>query len=184
MATNVEIKAYVRDPERLRRLAEGVSDTPAEVIHQRDVFLNTERGRLKLRTTSSDHGYLVYYERANVSGPRPSEYYLSETQDPASLERLLTRAFGVRGTVVKVRTLYMAGNTRIHLDQVEGLGHFCELEVMLTEGQSAAEGQAIAEDLMRQLDIQEKDLVNVAYMDLLEQRAQESSSGEKGDRSE
>ena len=179
MATNVEIKAYVPDPERLHRLAEGVSDTPAEVIHQRDVFLNTERGRLKLRTTSPDHGYLVYYERANVSGPRPSKYYLSETRDPASLEKLLTRAFGVRGTVVKVRTLFMVGNTRIHLDQVEGLGCFCELEVVLSAGQNAAEGQAIAEDLMRRLEIQERDLVNVAYMDLLEQRAQESSSGAK-----
>lgn len=179
MATNIEIKAYVHDPERLRRLAEGLSDTPALVIHQRDVFLNTERGRLKLRITSDHDGYLVYYERANVSGPRPSEYYLSQTREPASLEQVLTRAFGIRGTVVKVRTLFMVGNTRIHLDQVEGLGHYCELEVVLTEGQSAAEGQAIAEDLMRRLEIQQQDLVNVAYMDLLEQRARESSAARK-----
>jgi predicted adenylyl cyclase CyaB len=178
MATNIEIKATVHDPGRLHRLAESLSDVPAKVIHQRDVFFNTERGRLKLRATSPDCGYLVYYERANVSGPRPSEYYLSKTEDPTSLERLLTKAFGVRGTVVKVRTLFMVGNTRIHLDQVEGLGHFCELEVVLTEGQSVAEGQAVAEDLMHRLDIQEQDLVNEAYMDLLEQRTAESSPGQ------
>lgn len=180
MATNIEIKAYVRDPKQLRRIAESLSDTPAEVIHQRDVFLNTERGRLKLRTLSQDRGYLVYYERANVSGPRPSEYYLSETRDPASLELLLAKAFGVRGTVIKVRTLFMIGNTRVHLDQVEGLGDFCELEVVLTEGQDAAEGQAIAEDLMCQLDIQEQDLLSAAYMDLLEQRTRESALGQVG----
>jgi len=178
MATNVEIKAYVHDPERLHRLAEGLSDTPTRVIHQRDIFFNTERGRLKLRTTAPDHGYLVYYERANVLEPHPSEYYLSKSDDPASLERLLTKAFGVRGTVVKVRTLFMVGHTRIHLDQVEGLGHFCELEVVLTEGQSVTQGQAIAEDLMRRLDIQEQDLVDKAYMDLLEQRTAESSPGQ------
>ena len=153
MATNVEIKARVRDPERLRQLAEELSDTPAEVMHQRDVFLSTDRGRLKLRTISEIRGYLVYYERADVTGPRPSRYYLSETQDPASLERLLTEALGVRGTVVKVRTLFLVGQTRIHLDKVEGLGHFCELEVVLAEGQTAREGQLIAQDLMHRLDL-------------------------------
>jgi predicted adenylyl cyclase CyaB len=179
MATNIEIKAHVRDPKRLYLLAEGISDTPAEVIRQRDVFFRTARGRFKLRTTSPDHGYLVYYERANESGPRPSEYHLSETRDPASLEQLLTKAFGVRGMVIKVRTLFIAGHTRIHLDQVEGLGHFCELEVVLSEQQSATEGQAIAEDLMRRLDIHEQDLVDVAYMDLLEQRGKTLLPGRK-----
>jgi predicted adenylyl cyclase CyaB len=68
----------------------------------------------------------------------------------------------------KKRTLYLAGQTRIHLDEVEGLGNFMELEVVLRPDQSDAEGQAIANDLMKRLGVQEQDLIEGAYMDILE----------------
>jgi predicted adenylyl cyclase CyaB len=74
----------------------------------------------------------------------------------------------VRGVVRKTRYLYLAGQTRIHLDDVEGLGHFMELEVVLRADQSDAEGQAIAEDLMVRLGVRKDDLLEGAYMDLLE----------------
>lgn len=74
----------------------------------------------------------------------------------------------MRGVVRKVRRLYLAGQTRIHLDDVEGLGHFMELEVVLRPGQSEAEGQTIAKTLMEKLGVIESDLLECAYMDLLE----------------
>ena len=75
----------------------------------------------------------------------------------------------MRGEVSKVRCVYMLGQTRIHLDDVSGLGNFIELEVVLQPGQTDADGQAIAMDLMNQLDIREADLIETAYMDMLEQ---------------
>ena len=77
-------------------------------------------------------------------------------------------ALGVRGVVRKKRYLYLAGQTRIHLDDVEGLGQFMELEVVLRDGQSDADGQSIAEDLMAKLGVRTEDLLEGAYMDLLE----------------
>ena len=74
----------------------------------------------------------------------------------------------MRGVVRKTRYLYLAGQTRIHLDDVEGLGQFMELEVVLRPDQTDAEGQAIAEDLMARLGIRKEDLLEGAYMDLLE----------------
>ncbi len=74
-----------------------------------------------------------------------------------------------RGVVRKERLLYMVGQTRVHLDSVEGLGHFVELEVVLRPGQSDDEGQAIARDLMARLGIREADLLETAYMDMLAQ---------------
>ena len=168
MASNIEIKARVDDFEGLKARAESLSDTPLEVIPQEDIFFNTHKGRLKLRVKAPGNAELIYYERPNQDGPKRSDYHLAKTSDPENLKIALSLALGVRGVVKKTRYLYMAGQTRIHLDDVEGLGHFMELEVVLRAEQSDAEGQAIAEDLMRRLGVQEDALLEGAYMDMLE----------------
>ena len=170
MASNIEIKACVDDFAALKARAEPLSDQPLQVIPQEDIFFNTEKGRLKLRVLAPDLGYLIYYERPDQEGPKRSDYHLAETRNPENLKTALSLALGVRGVVKKIRYLYMVGQTRIHLDEVEGLGHFMELEVVLRERQSDAEGQAIAEDLMRRLGVREELLIEGAYMDLLESR--------------
>ncbi len=168
MPTNIEIKARVRDFDRLRRRAEGLSDTPVQVIPQEDTFFHTPKGRLKLRLLRPDFALLIYYERSDQGGPKRSNYYIYETHDPAGLKTALSRALGVRGVVRKTRYLYQAGQTRIHLDNVEGLGQFMELEVVLRKGQSETEGEDIAEEMMIRLHIEEDDLLKGAYMDMIE----------------
>ena len=42
---------------------------------------------------------------------------------------MLSLALDVRGVVKKTRYLYMVGQTRVHVDQVDNLGDFMELEV-------------------------------------------------------
>jgi predicted adenylyl cyclase CyaB len=168
MPANIEIKARARNFADLRQRAEALSDTPAQVIPQEDTFFQTPKGRLKLRQLSPEYGQLVYYERTNTSGPKRSEYYLAGTLEPSALKTALTAALGVRGVVRKTRNLYLLGQTRLHLDEVEGLGEFMELEVVLNPDQSDAEGRAIARDLMTQLGVREEDLLEGAYMDLIE----------------
>ena len=168
MPTNIEIKARVQDMAGLQARAEALSDTPVQVIPQEDTFFHIPRGRLKLRQLRPDLAQLVYYDRPDQDGPKRSNYQIFETDNPAGLKSTLTLALGVRGIVRKTRRLYLAGQTRIHLDEVEGLGQFMELEVVLRPGQSEADGQAIAEDLMARLGIQKDDLLDGAYMDLLE----------------
>jgi len=168
MPVNIEVKARVDDFDALKARAASMSDGSLQVIPQEDTFFNTEMGRLKLRVQAPDAGYLIYYERPDQDGPKRSNYHLAKTDDPENLRTTLSLALGVRGVVRKTRYLYLVGQTRIHLDEVEGLGHFMELEVVMREGQSDAEGQAIAEDLMRRLGIREEALIEGAYMDLLE----------------
>lgn len=168
MAVNIEIKARLRDFEQAVRAAEQLSDTPREVIHQEDVFFRTPAGRLKLRILAPNRGELIYYERPDAEGPKASHYDIARTPDPASLQRVLSTGLGVRGIVRKTRWLYLAGPTRIHLDQVEGLGAFLELEVVMEDGQEMAVGVRTAEDLMAALGVGPDDLVEGAYMDLLE----------------
>ena len=45
------------------------------------------------------------------------------------LQKVLSLALDVRGVVKKTRYLYMVGQTRVHVDQVDNLGDFMELEV-------------------------------------------------------
>ena len=168
MASNIEIKARVDDFAALKARVESLSDQPLRIIPQEDTFFITDKGRLKLRLLAPNQGYLIYYERPNQDGPKRSDYYLSKTEEPETLKNVLTLALGVRGVVRKTRHLYMVGQTRIHLDEVEGLGHFMELEVVMQAGQSEAEGQSIAENLMRRLGVREDALLEGAYMDLLE----------------
>jgi predicted adenylyl cyclase CyaB len=168
MPTNIEIKARVRDFADLKRRAEAISDSPLEVIPQEDTFFVTSRGRLKLRVLAPDRAQLVYYERPDQDGPKRSDYFIFNTNDPENLKTALKLALGIRGVVRKTRYLYLVGKTRVHLDDVEGLGQFMELEVVLRNGQSDDEGQTMANDLMKKLGIEPTDLIEGAYMDLLE----------------
>lgn len=168
MPANIEIKARARNFEAIKTRAEGLSDTPLEVIPQEDIFFNVPQGRLKLRILAPNQGQLIYYTRPDREGPKRSDYHIAYTADPANLKRVLELAYGVRGIVKKTRYLYLVGQTRVHLDDVQGLGQFMELEVVLHEGQGDAEGQAIAESLMASLGVERSDLLEGAYMDLLE----------------
>jgi predicted adenylyl cyclase CyaB len=167
MPANIEIKASVPDPERLRIAAERLSDTPPEIIEQHDTFFPCARGRLKLRQFSPESAELIAYSRADVAGTKQSDYLIVPTARPAELLAALSAALGVQQTVIKTRVLLLVGQTRIHLDSVQGLGSFVELEVVLRDGQAAEEGHQIARELMAALDIREVDLIEGAYADLL-----------------
>ena len=170
MPSNIEIKARVRNFDEICQRAEKLSDMPAQVIQQEDTFFNTEMGRLKLRILAPDRAQLIYYIRPDQEGPKRSDYHIFETVDPENLKRVLELTYGIRGVVRKTRYLYIVGQTRVHLDDVGGLGQFMELEVVMQAGQSDAEGLVIAEGLMTSLGVERSDLLEGAYLDLLEGR--------------
>ncbi len=171
MARNVEVKARIDSVDALLARAQRVADGPPERIEQDDTFFACARGRLKLRDFGDGTGELIHYQRADSEGPKLSEYVRASTTDPRALREALTCALGanaVLGRVRKTRWLLMAGPTRIHLDRVDLLGDFIELEVVLRDGQPAADGEAMAEALLRQLGIAPAQRVAGAYLDLLE----------------
>lgn len=168
MASNIEIKAAIADLSALReRVAAVATDGPYR-IEQHDVFFDCANGRLKLRRFGDGSGEPIFYYRADAAGPSFCHYGRSATADPDGLLRVLQQANGVRGEVFKTRTLYLAGRTRIHLDAVEGLGDFMELEVVLGADESGAQGELEAERLMAALGVTQSDLLECAYIDLIE----------------
>lgn len=170
MPENTEIKARVADPEALLVKTRKLAGSPPETIPQTDTFFRVPEGRLKVREFADGNGELIFYRRPDAEGPKTSDYAIAPTADGRALCRVLSAALPVRGVVCKTRLLFMAGRTRIHLDEVEGLGSFMELEVVLAEGEDPAQGEAEAADLMRRLGITSIDLVSGAYIDLLEDK--------------
>ncbi len=170
MARNIEIKARVNHRDQIEDLAKALADEGPVVLVQTDTFFNTGQGRLKLRQFPKGHGELIAYQRPDMTGPSASNYSIFRTDTPHDLYRVLADANGILGEVREIRTLYLKGITRIHLDKVEGLGDFIELEAVLSDTVSAADGEFQVRSLMKQLEIQESDLINCAYLDLLMKR--------------
>jgi adenylate cyclase class IV len=170
MPRNIEIKARIASVENLRPRAEALSGAPALLIVQDDSFFSVPHGRLKLREVADGSAELIHYHRADSAEPKASDYVRVPVSDPTALREALTRACGLQGRVQKQRWLCLIGSTRIHIDRVAGLGDFMELEVVLQDGQSDAEGQAIAEALMLQLGLADAERLAGAYLDLLAAR--------------
>ena len=169
MARNVEIKARVRDVAALLERAAAIANSGPERIDQDDTFFHCAApgGRLKLRAFAGGDGELIFYRRADVAGQKESFYVRSPTASPGTLREALALAHGVLGRVRKRRTLYLVGRTRVHLDDVQGLPPHIELEVVLADDETAAQGIAAAHALMARLGVAPSQCVEGAYLDLL-----------------
>jgi predicted adenylyl cyclase CyaB len=167
MARNIEIKARIESVESLLPVAAEIADEGPIEIDQDDTFFACPNGRLKLRAFSEHDGQLIFYQRPDSAGPKESFYVISPTASPDTLRQLLSLAYGEIGRVRKHRTLFLAGRTRIHLDKVDDLGDFLELEVVLAEGESNEAGVSVAHELLEKLRVSPHQLVEEAYVDLL-----------------
>jgi predicted adenylyl cyclase CyaB len=79
-------------------------------------------------------------------------------------------AYGQVGRVRKHRVLFLVGRTRVHLDKVEQLGHFLELEVVLADDEPSDVGVREARELMETFGVEPYQLIDDAYVDLLARR--------------
>lgn len=167
MPANIEVKARLIDAEEARRKARQLSGGPPDEIHQIDVFFNCPEGRLKLRIFDSGSGELIGYHRTDDAEIRRSDYHIVRTPDAMTLLEILRQSLGESGMVEKMRHLYEVDQTRIHIDHVEGLGDFLEVEVVLRPGQSEDEGYDIAQRILKEMGILPDQYVAAAYVDLL-----------------
>lgn len=167
MPRNIEIKARIASVESLLPRARAVAGSEPELIVQDDTFFTVPHGRLKLREFADGSAELIHYHRPDGGQAKASDYVRVPVPDAPALREALARGCGVQGRVRKQRLLLRAGATRIHLDRVDSLGDFMELEVVLVDGQADAEGAAAAETMMQALGLADAERVAGAYLDLL-----------------
>mgnify|MGYP001549932326 CR=1 FL=1 len=167
MPLSIEIKAYCTDPVRIRNYLLNQKAKFIGTDFQRDTYFNVNNGRLKLREGKIENA-LIFYERDNQPGPKPSSIMLYKPGNNQVLRELLERASGIKVVVEKNREIYFLGNVKFHIDEVNRLGNFVEIEAIDQDGSIDREIlQQQCEFYQAQLGILEKDLIKHSYSDLL-----------------
>ena len=168
VSVNVEIKARDADPGATAARCEALGAIDHGVLAQRDTYFTGRRGRLKLREQDGSDAELIAYRRPDTTEAQESAFIRAGVGDPAAVHEALGAALGETVVVVKRRRLWLWENVRIHLDDVEGLGTFIELEAMVGPGLNAPEEAAEKVARLRsELAITDDALVAVGYSDLL-----------------
>ncbi len=170
-SSNIEIKARCADLPAARLKAKSVATQWLGVDRQVDTYFQTKAGRLKLRESSLSGAQLVPYLRPDQAGPRRSDYQVIPIEDAEVTKRLLVELLGQHAVVAKEREIALVDNVRIHLDRVEGLGEFVELEAVFDRatGDEAAEMEKVRH-LMTVLGVGTDELVEVSYEALIRAR--------------
>lgn len=162
----MEIKAKARSWNQQLAQAAKLSSS-RELLSQEDVFFLVTRGRLKLRKFNNGEAQLIFYQRSNQKDPKLSGYEIVPVDNPSGMENLLDKSLGKQQVIRKDGTVFMCGQTRIHFDEVEDLGEFIELEVVMKPDQSEEEAKTIAQKIMEKLGIQSEDLIENSYADMV-----------------
>ncbi len=163
---NIEAKFRCGDIAAIERKVREIGARDMGLLHQCDTFFQAEPARLKLREFGDGRGELISYRRSDVPGGRESEYFVYHSMAPEGLKTNLALALGTKGSVRKTRHLFLFANTRIHLDDVEGLGTFVEIETVIS-GQDRADAVAEFDEVARILELNPEDSVPFSYFGLL-----------------
>ena len=162
---NFEFKAHLRDEARTRTVLHSLGARLLGTDHQIDTYFRVPEGRLKIREGRIEIA-LVFYRRTNAPRARRSTVELTLLPRRNSVRAILSRALGVWAVVDKRRQIYFAGNVKIHLDTVRGLGKFVEVEAMTRSG-DISKVRAQARKFQKLLGVAPADFISLSYSDMV-----------------
>jgi adenylate cyclase class IV len=168
---NIELKAVDIDPVSSLETCRVLGAQDQGVLWQRDTYFNAQAGGLKLREQDPGQPHLIQFERADEPQQRESRYRIINIDDPETLLAALTTAIGVTVTVTKRRHLFLWRNVRIHLDEVEQLGSFIELEAVADASSDLRVEHELVRELRDAFSITEDRLLATGYAKQLVRRS-------------
>lgn len=164
---NVEIKARCNKQEIIREYLRKNKADFKGIDHQIDTYFNTSNGRLKLREGEIEN-CLIHYERSDQKEPKQSKVTLYTLHSGSTLKEVLTKALGILVVVDKKREIYFIENVKFHVDAVEGLGTFMEIEAIDEDGDIGKDKlNTQCQKYLKEMGIKDEDLISVSYSDLL-----------------
>lgn len=164
---NVEIKARCQSPEKIKAILASKQARHIGTDHQIDTYFDVSEGRLKLREGNIENA-LIHYLRPDQAGPKTSQIELYRSQDSDQLKTILQKSIGIKAIVDKQRAIYFIDNVKFHLDQVEGLGSFVEIEAIDKDGSiGLSKLSEQCHHFLQLFEIAEEDLITQSYSDLI-----------------
>ncbi len=164
---NVEIKAKSKNSSFVRQYLIDHNAEFKGLDEQTDTYFNVRNGRLKLREGNIENN-LIYYNRANETGPKSSHFRLVKIEDATGLKEVLTKSCGIKMIVKKRREIYYIENVKFHIDEVPGLGSFIEIEAgNILANKTESELLDQCNFYLKEFGIKEEDLLAESYCDLL-----------------
>lgn len=165
--TNIEIKARSERSGEIREILKSHHAEFIGVDYQKDTYFKVNHGRLKLREGNIEN-HLIYYERENISGPKQARIILFKSDPSSSLKEILERSLGILVVVNKTREIFFIGNIKFHIDHLEDLGEFIEIEA-IDEYESIGREKLLEQckTYMELFHISYDDLIKSSYSDLL-----------------
>jgi len=164
---NIEIKARTKNIETIKSYLLENSTENLGVDHQKDTYYETLIGRLKLREGNIENS-LILYERPDTDGPKRSDVFLVKLNTNSGLNEILSKSNGIKVIVEKDRHIFFINNVKFHLDLVNSLGEFVEIEAIDSDGTiGVSKLQEQCDYYMQKFQITNQDLVNCSYSDLI-----------------
>lgn len=164
---NIEIKARCENPNSIRVILKEKNAEFKGVDHQIDTYFKVSEGRLKLRQGTIEQN-IIFYRRNDSQGPKLSDIHLVPAEHPDKLHTLLTNALGQKVVVDKQREIYFIDNVKFHIDRVEKLGRFIEIEAIDKDGSMGkSKLQKQCRHYIKLFEIKKEDLISNSYSDLL-----------------
>jgi adenylate cyclase class IV len=163
---NIEFKAELRDLAAARKQCERLGARRIGLLEQIDTYFRLADGRLKRREARGEPTEWIHYHRSDDVSPRLSNY--SILTDDQARRRWGTHSLREWLVVRKQRELWMLDNVRIHLDIVEKLGTFIELEAVVSASHAPRDCRKQVDELRNTFGPILGEAVAASYSDLME----------------
>jgi adenylate cyclase class 2 len=164
---NIEFKAELRNVEAARRQCKLIQAEHAGHMRQVDTYFRLPDGRLKKREIPNQPVAWIFYHRPDRITPKMSNYTI--LNDEQARRRWGTHGLKPWLTVAKTRELWMIGDVRIHLDDVDDLGTFIEFEAVVSRHFDVRMCHAAIAELRAHFGPLLGEPVAVSYSDLMQQ---------------
>jgi adenylate cyclase class IV len=164
---NIEFKAELRNLEAARRVCKLVGAQKMGQLKQVDTYFKLPDGRLKKREATGEPIEWIFYHRPNRISPKMSNYTI--LTDEQARRRWGTQSLTTWLIVNKTRDLWLLGEVRIHLDDIQDLGHFIEFEAMVSRRFDVKMCHNAIAELREKFQPLLGEPISVSYSDLIQQ---------------
>jgi len=173
---NIEFKAKAKSVEKVRSFLMKNHSRHLGIDHQKDTYFNIQKeGRLKLREGNIENS-LIFYRRENIQGAKQSDVNLVKLEANSGMREALRKSAGIKVVVDKKREIFFIENVKFHLDKVQGLGKFIEVEAIDTGGISKDKLIEQCDHYIEKFEIEKNDFIQVSYSDLIMSKGAEFKS--------